>query len=72
MTQRMRLGSSGRPTHPNEILAFIDAARRLPDGEKKQLWVKFLVRQFELSCSATVIKADLCELHKYEHGKENL
>jgi hypothetical protein len=43
-------------TSTQEILAFIDAARRLPNDDKKELWVKFLVRQYELSCEATVIK----------------
>lgn len=44
-------------TTPQEILAFIDAARRMPDTPKKELWVKFLVKQYELRCNATVIKA---------------
>jgi hypothetical protein len=43
-------------TSPQEILAFLDAAKRLPDNPKKELWVKFLVRQFELTCEATVIR----------------
>ena len=36
-----------RTTPPEEILAFIDAARRLPNGPKKELWVTWLVKQYE-------------------------
>lgn len=43
-------------TSAQEILAFIDAARRLPNNEKKELWVNFLVKQYELRCTAEVIK----------------
>ena len=43
-------------TSPQDILAFIDAAKRFPDGPQKELWVQFLTRQFELRCEATVIK----------------
>jgi len=43
-------------TSPQEILAFIDAAQRLPAGPKKELWVSWLVKQYELTCTATVIK----------------
>lgn len=43
-------------TSPQEILAFIDAAKRLPTGPKKELWVSWLVGQYELRCEATVIK----------------
>jgi hypothetical protein len=34
-----------------EILAFIDAARRLPPGPKKELWVSWLVTQYECRIS---------------------
>jgi hypothetical protein len=47
-----------RKTSTQEILAFIDAARRLPDNDKKEIYVKFLVKQYELRCNATVIKAN--------------
>jgi Mor family transcriptional regulator len=43
-------------TSTQEILAFIDAAKRLPNDEKKTLWVRWLVNQYELRCQATVIK----------------
>lgn len=36
-------------TSPEEILAFIDAARRFPPGPKKELWVGWLVKQYEAS-----------------------
>ena len=45
-------------TTAHEILAFIEAAQRLPNNQKKELWVNFLVKQFELRCQATVIKAE--------------
>lgn len=45
-------------TTKQEILAFIDAAKRFPNGEKKELWVKFLVKQYELRCEATVTKGN--------------
>ena len=51
-----------RKTSTQEILAFIDAARRLPDNDKKEIYVKFLVKQYELRCNATVIKANNKEL----------
>ena len=38
-------------TTPEEILAFIDAARRFPPGPKKELWVKWLVTQYEARIS---------------------
>lgn len=38
-------------TSPEEILAFIDSARRLPPGPKKELWVKWLVKQYEARIS---------------------
>ncbi len=47
-----------RRTSPQEILAFIDAAKRMPAGPKKELWVRWLVKQFELRCEATVIPSD--------------
>jgi len=47
-----------RKTSTQEILAFIDAARRLPDTPQKEIYVKFLVKQYELRCEATVIKAN--------------
>jgi len=47
-----------KQTSPQEILAFIAAARRMPAGPKKELWVRWLVRQFELRCTATVIPKD--------------
>lgn len=34
-------------TSPEEILAFIDAAQRFPDGPKKELWVSWLIKQYE-------------------------
>lgn len=40
-----------------EILAFIEAAGRMPNSAKKELWVSWLVKQFELRCEATVISA---------------
>jgi hypothetical protein len=40
-----------------EILAFIAAAERLPNTPQKEIYVRFLVRQYELRCCATVIKA---------------
>ena len=43
---------------PEEILAFIDSAKRMHPGPKKELWVRWLVRQFELRCEATVLPAD--------------
>jgi hypothetical protein len=45
-------------TSSQEILAFIDAACRLPNNEKKELWVNFLVTQFELRCQGEVIKSE--------------
>jgi hypothetical protein len=45
-------------TTSQEILAFIDAACRLPNNEKKELWVNFLVTQFELRCQGEVIKSE--------------
>ena len=51
-----------RKTSTQEILAFIDAARRLPDNDKKEIYVRFLVKQYELRCQATVIKANKTEL----------
>jgi hypothetical protein len=47
-----------RQTSPQEILAFIDAAKRMPNGPKKELWVRWLVGQYELHCEATVIPSD--------------
>jgi hypothetical protein len=34
-------------TTAEEILAFIDAACRLPNNEKKELWVRWLVAQWD-------------------------
>jgi hypothetical protein len=42
---------------PQEILAFIAAAERLPDTPQKEIYVRFLFQQFQLRCEATVIKA---------------
>ena len=47
-----------KPRPAQEILAFIDSARRMKPSAKKELWVRWLVRQFELRCEATVIPAD--------------
>lgn len=38
-------------TTPEEILAFIDAAKRFPDTPKKELWVSWLVKQYEARIS---------------------
>lgn len=46
-------------TSPEEILAFIDAAKRMPNGPKKELWVNWLVKQFTLRCEGTVIKSPI-------------
>ncbi len=40
-----------------DILAFIDAAKRLPPTPQKEIYVSWLVRQYELKCSAEVIKS---------------
>jgi hypothetical protein len=45
-------------TTAQEVLAFIDAARRLPNSTEKETYVNFLVSQYELRCSVTVIHAD--------------
>jgi hypothetical protein len=44
-------------TTAQEILAFIAAAERLPNTPQKEIYVRFLVKQYELRCTATVIKA---------------
>jgi hypothetical protein len=49
-------------TSPQEILAFIDAAKRLPNNPKKELWVNWLVTQYQLRCDVTVIKGDFSDL----------
>jgi hypothetical protein len=58
-------------TH-KDILSFIDAAKRLPDTPQKVIYVRWLVRQFELRCSADVIKANkspnLLNVNKYNKG----
>lgn len=51
-------------TSREEILAFIDAARRLPNNPKKELWVNWLVQQYELRCEATVIKSKDSQLNR--------
>jgi hypothetical protein len=54
-------------TSPQEILAFIDAARRLPTGPKKELWVRWLCQQYQLRCEAEVIKANNTSVFLDEH-----
>lgn len=56
--------NNARKTPPNEILAFISAANRLPNNYKKELWVKFLVKEFELACTASTIIDKNSNLHK--------
>lgn len=34
-------------TSDKELLAFIDAAHRMPPGAKKEIWVSWLVKQYE-------------------------
>lgn len=53
-----------RKTSPQEILAFIDASRRLPNTAEKTIYVNFLVKQYELSCEARVIKGTVSQLCK--------
>ena len=38
-------------TAPQEILSFIDAARRMKPSPKKTLWVAWLVKQYEARIS---------------------
>jgi hypothetical protein len=45
-------------TTPQEILAFISAARRMPDNELKEIWVRWLVQQYEQAVERTSKDSD--------------
>ena len=47
-----------KPRDPRDILEFIDSQRlRKTQRDKKLIYVKWLVNQYELTCGATVIKS---------------
>jgi hypothetical protein len=58
-----------------DILAFIDSARRLPATPQKEIYVRWLVKQYELCCTATVVKANksphLTNDNKYCEGEKH-
>lgn len=59
-------------TTAREILSFIDAAKRFPNGPKKELWVRWLVGQYELRCEATVIKGEFSDLDAKADSVKNI
>lgn len=53
-----RIGLLMQTRRPEEILAFIAAAERFPETPEKLAWVRWLDKQFTMTCTAEVIKAE--------------